>query len=175
MRTTMKRLLLLSFALMASLGLFAQNGTDGDPDLQYATTLLAPGTPAPDFTLNDVDGKPVSIKDFLGKKVVLVFWASWCPDCREEIPLLKKMQAKVSPEKVAFVSVSFDRKEQTWKDFVRENQLGGVQLFDAAGKKDSTVGTDYGVKWIPALYLIDEKGKVQLGTVVAQKVADALN
>ena len=171
----MKRLLLLSIAFLASLGLFAQNVTEEDPDLQYATTLLTPGTPVPDFTLNDVNGKPVSIKDFLGKKVVLVFWASWCPDCREEIPLLKKMQAKASPEKVAFVSVSFDRKEETWKNFVRENQLGGVQLFDAAGKKDSTVGTDYGVKWIPALYLIDEKGKVELATVVAQKVADALN
>ena len=171
----MKRLLLLSIALLAGLGLFAQNTTEEDPDLQYATTLLKPGTPVPDFTLDDVTGKPVSIKDFLGKKVVLVFWASWCPDCREEIPLLKKMQATADPEKVAFVSVSFDRKEETWKNFVRENQLGGVQLFDAAGKKDSTVGTDYGVKWIPALYLIDEKGKVQLATVVARKVAEALN
>ena len=102
-------------------------------------------------------------------------WASWCPDCREEIPLLEQMQAKADPAKLAFVSVSFDRKEETWKKFVKDNHMHGVQLFDAAGKKDSTVGTDYGVKWIPALYLIDEKGKVQLGTVVAQKVADALN
>lgn len=162
-------------ALLASLGLFAQNVAEEDPDLQYAATLLKPGTPAPDFTLQDVNGRSVSSKDFLGKKVVLVFWASWCPDCREEIPLLKKMQSKADPDKVAFVSISFDRREETWKNFVRENQLGGVQLFDAAGKKDSTVGTDYGVKWIPALYLIDEKGRVELATVVARKVADALD
>lgn len=171
----MKRFLILTLALLASLGLFAQNVAEEDPDLQYATTLLKPGTPVPDFTLADIDGNSVSIKDFLGKKVVLVFWASWCPDCREEIPLLKKMQAKADPKKVAFVSVSFDRKEETWKDFVRTNQLGGVQLFDAAGKKNSTIGTDYGVQWIPALYLIDEKGKVELATVVARKVAAALN
>lgn len=171
----MKKLLLLSCALLAAVGLFAQNVTEEDPDLQYATTLLKPGTPVPDFTLNDIDGKPVSIKDFQGKKVVLVFWASWCPDCREEIPLLEQMQAKADPAKLAFVSVSFDRKEETWRNFVKDNHMSGVQLFDAAGKKDSTVGTDYGVKWIPALYLIDEKGKVEIATVVAQKVADALN
>lgn len=171
----MKKLLLLSCALLAAVGLFAQNVTEEDPDLQYAATLLKPGTPVPDFTLNDIDGKPVSIKDFQGKKVVLVFWASWCPDCREEIPLLEQMQAKADPAKLAFVSVSFDRKEETWKKFVKDNHMSGVQLFDAAGKKDSTVGTDYGVKWIPALYLIDEKGKVEIATVVAQKVADALN
>ena len=52
--------------------------------------------------------------------------------------------------------------------------MSGVQLFDAAGKKDSTVGTDYGIKWIPALYLIDEKGKVEIATVVAEKIARAL-
>ncbi len=171
----MKKLLLLSCALLAAVGLFAQNVTEEDPDLQYAATLLKPGTPVPDFTLSDIDGKPVSIKDFQGKKVVLVFWASWCPDCREEIPLLEQMQAKADPAKLAFVSVSFDRKEETWKKFVKDNHMSGVQLFDAAGKKDSTVGTDYGVKWIPALYLIDEKGKVEIATVVAQKVADALN
>ena len=55
-----------------------------------------------------------------------------------------------------------------------ENELGGVQLFDASGKKESAVGDAYHVKWIPALYLIDEKGKIQLGTVVASKVANAL-
>ena len=170
----MKKILLLSCALLAAVGLFAQNVTEEDPDLQYAATLLKPGTPVPDFTLSDIDGKPVSIKDFQGKKVVLVFWASWCPDCREEIPLLEQMQAKADPAKLAFVSVSFDRKEETWKKFVKDNHMSGVQLFDAAGKKDSTVGTDYGVKWIPALYLIDEKGKVEIATVVAEKIARSL-
>ena len=161
-------------ALLASLGLFAQNVAEEDPDLQYAATLLKPGAPAPDFTLQDVNGKSVSIKDFLGKKVVLVFWASWCPDCRDEVPELKAMQAKADPDKVAFVSISFDRTEQAWKDYVLENGLGGVQLFDASGKKESAVGSAYHVKWIPALYLIDEKGRIQLGTVVASKVAKKL-
>ena len=169
----MKKWILLSLALLFSAGLFAQN-VEEDPDLKYATDMLKKGAPAPDFTLKDIGGTPVSIKDFLGKKVVLVFWASWCPDCRAEVPELKAMQANADPEKVAFVSISFDRTEEAWKKYVLENELGGVQLFDSSGKKDSVVGDAYHVKWIPALYLIDEKGKIELGTVVASKVANAL-
>ena len=170
----MKRFLILTLTLLMSLPLFAQNTAEEDPDVQYGSELLKKGTPVPDFTLNDVNGKPVSISDFRGKKVVLVFWASWCPDCRAEVPLLKEMLAQSDPAKVAFVSVSFDRKEEVWKNYVKENEMGGVQLFDASGKKDSKVGDAYHVQWIPALYLIDEKGKVELATVVAEKVQKAL-
>lgn len=169
----MKRILLLSILLLASAGAFAQKAEE-DLDLKYAAELLAPGTRVPEFTLNDIGGKPVSISAFKGRKVVLVFWASWCPDCRAEVPQLKAMRAKADPSKVAFVSISFDRSFEAFKTYVGENYLGGVQLFDPAGKKESAVGAAYHVKWIPSLYLIDEEGKVILGTVVAEKVAKAI-
>lgn len=143
-------------------------------DKQYATDLLAPGTEAPDFTLKDIEGNEVSLSDFRGRTVVLVFWASWCPDCRAEVPELKEMFASADPAKVAFVSVSFDREFDALCNFVKENYLPGVQLFEPAGKKESEVGAAYGVKWIPSLYVIDPEGKVTLGTVVAAKVAMAL-
>ena len=168
----MKRILLLSILFLVSV-LFAQT-TEEDPDLQYATELLATGTSVPEFTLNDIEGKPVKISSFRGRKVVLVFWASWCPDCRAEVPQLKAMLSKADPSKVAFVSVSFDRTFDAFKTYVDENYLGGVQLFDSAGKKNSAVGAAYHIKWIPSLYLIDEDGKVILGTVVAEKVAKAI-
>ena len=169
----MKQLLLIFVLLMVSAGAFAQSPEE-DPDLQYATELLAPGTAVPEFTLGDIEGKPVSISAFRGRKLVLVFWASWCPDCRAEVPQLKAMQAKADPSKVAFVSISFDRSFEAFKTYVNENYLGGVQLFDPAGKKESAVGAAYHIKWIPSLYLIDEEGKVILGTVVAEKVAKAI-
>ena len=170
----MKKLSIILAALFVTLGLAAQNTQQEDPDLQYATELLKPGTPAPDLTLNDIDGKSVSLKDFKGKKVVLVFWASWCPDCRAEVPEIKAMHASADPKKVAFVSISFDRTKEAFEKYVRENELPGVQLFDPAGKKDSAVANDFKVRWIPSLYVIDEKGNVQLGTVVAGKVAKIL-
>ena len=155
------------------IGLSAQTPEE-DPDLEYAKELLAPGTPAPDFTLNDIDGNPVSLSDFKGKKVVLVFWASWCPDCRAEVPELKEMMASPKAKDVAFVSISFDRKEEAFRKYVQENEIGGCQLFDPAGKKESAVGDAYSVKWIPSLYLIGKDGKVQLGTVVIGKISKAL-
>ena len=145
-----------------------------DPDLQYGTELLQPGTAAPDFTLSDSQDNPLTLSDLQGKDVVLVFWASWCPDCRAEVPLLKEMYAAADPEKTAFVSVSFDREKEKWLSYIEENQLPGIQLFDPAGKKDSSIGADFHVKWIPSLYLIGPDGKIKLATVVAEKVAAAL-
>ena len=152
--------------------MFAQGAED--LDLTYAVEMLEPGTEAPGFTLDDIAGNPVSISDFRGRKVVLVFWASWCPDCRAEVPELKAMMAAADPSEVAFVSVSFDRTREAFETYVRENYLGGVQLFDPAGKKESAVGAAYHIKWIPSLYLIDEEGRIELKTVVAQKVAKAI-
>ena len=171
----MKRFIILIAALMAfGFGLYAQTPEEEELDAKYAITLLKPGTDAPDFTLNDLSGKPVQLSDFRGKTVVLVFWASWCPDCRAEIPQLKSMWASSDPAKVKFVSVSFDREYDTYKQFVSEQELPGVQLFDPAGKKDSSIGAAYGVQWIPSLYVINPEGKVALSTVIADKVASAL-
>ena len=154
---------------MSFLGLAAQ-----DLDTEYAVNLLKPGTQAPDFTLEDINGKPVTLSSFRGREVVLVFWASWCPDCRAEVPQLKALQAQANPEEVAFVSVSFDRTLEALQTYVSENYLSGVQLFDPAGKKDSKVAESYGVKWIPSLYLLDKDGKVVLGTVMIDKIENAL-
>ena len=170
----MKKLMILMAALLTCIGLAAQNNMEEDLDLQYAVDLLKPGTQAPDFALQDINGKTFKLSDFQGRKVVLVFWASWCPDCRAEVPELKAMQASADPEKVAFVSVSFDRTLEALKTYVAENYLPGVQLFDPSGKKESKVAADYGVKWIPSLYLLDEQGKVELGTVMIGKIAKAL-
>ena len=165
----------IAIFMLLSLGLRAQTPVqEEDLDARYATNLLKAGTPAPDFTLNDFDGKPVSFSSFKGKKVVLVFWASWCPDCRAEVPGLKAMYDKADKGKVAFVSVSFDRSLEALKAFDKENDLPGIQLFDPAGKKESTVAAAYGVLWIPSLYLIDSQGNVVLGTVVLDKIEKSL-
>ena len=168
----MKKLLVLLAIMLFGATAYAQQ--QEDLDAQYATELIKPGKKVPDFMLNDLDGKPHKLSEFRGKKVVLVFWATWCPDCRAEVPELKAMMAEADPEKVVFVSVSFDRNFDTLCKFVEDNSLGGVQLFDPAGKKDSKVSSDFHIKWIPSLYLIDEKGKVLISTVVANKITSFL-
>ena len=169
----LKWFLLVWAALLTAAGLWAQ--TPGyDPDMTYATELLKPGVLAPDFTLEDLNGHAVNLKDFRNRTTVLIFWASWCPDCRAEVPLLREMYASSDPSKVVFVSVSFDRDKEVLKAYANENALPGVQLFDPAGKKKSKVAEAYHVKWIPSLYLIDANGKILLSTVVADKVSTIL-
>ena len=157
-----------------SAGLPALSSEDDAAETEYAVTLLPTGSPAPDFSLNDLEGKPFNLSDLRGRDVVLVFWASWCPDCRAEVPELKQMAASADPSKVGFVSVSFDREFEALRTFSTEQELPGIQLFEPAGKADSAIGAAYGVRWIPSLYLIDPEGKVALGTVLASKIAAAL-
>ena len=173
----MKRFIIMAVALTLPLCARAQAQTQPaeDLDLQYGTELLKKGTPAPEFSLSDINGKVFSLSDFREKTIVLVFWASWCPDCRAEVPLLKKIYEGADPAEVGFVSISYDRDFETLKSFVKDNGLPGVQLYDPAGKKESKVGADYHVKWIPSLYVIDAEGKVLLSTVMAEKVASLLN
>ena len=163
----MKKVFALALGLLMSVALFAQQE---DLDAKYAADLLKPGTPAPEFVLNDINGNSVKMSQFRGKTVVLIFWASWCPDCRAEVPALKELQAKTDPSKVVFVSISSDRTVEAWKKYVAENEMGGVQLY----KDKSKVSEDYHVKWIPSQYVIGPDGKVVLGTVMLDKVAKAL-
>lgn len=172
----MKLRTLLAFVLLAisSVSLNAQTHEEVDLDLKYAADMLKPGTAAPDFTLKDIDGRSVSLSDFKGRKVVLQFWASWCTDCRAEIPLIKSMQAQTDPSEIVFLAVSFDRTEEAFAGYVAKNDLKGVQLYDPAGMRDSAIARSYKITWIPSLYLIDENGKVAFVTVVADKLARAV-
>ena len=171
----MKRTIVLAFAIILCLGTgFRAKAQEEDLDAKYAAELIARGQSVPDFTLKDIDGKTVSLSDFRGKTVLLLFWASWCPDCRAEIPQIKAMHTLANPDKVVFVSVSFDREIDTWKQFVPENSLPGVHLFDPQGMKESSIGKAYHINWIPSMYVIDPQGKVVLGTVMAGKAASTL-
>ena len=172
----MKHRILLTFVLLAisSVSLFAQTPDETDLDLKYAVDMLKPGITAPDFTLKDINGKSVSLSDFKGKKVVVDFWASWCPDCRAELPLIKSMQEQSDPSEIVFVAVSFDRSQEAFASYVTKNDLKGVQLYDPAGMRDSAIAKSYKITWIPSYYLIDEDGTILLVTVVADKLAKAV-
>ena len=71
----------------------AQFGPQKDMDTKYATELIQPGSVAPDFKMQTLDGKKFQFSKFAkGKTVVLDFWASWCPDCRKDAPEVVRMQ-----------------------------------------------------------------------------------
>lgn len=160
--------LLLTLVLTLSASAFAQ-----DADSKYATSLLSAGTEAPDFTLSDLEGKTHSLSELSGSYVVLDFWASWCPDCRKDIPELKRLYSLYG-SKVRFVSISFDDKKNLWQQCVESNGMEWLQLSELCKWRDSKVSGLYQVKWIPSMYLIDPEGKVVLGTVMLEKIEKAL-
>ena len=83
-----------------------------DADSLYAKDLLQPGTQAPGFTPASPDGTMHSLSSMRGSYVVLDFWASWCPDCRKDVPAMKELHDKYG-QRIKFVSVSFDDNKDT--------------------------------------------------------------
>ena len=102
----------LVFAMLASV-VAAQ--VTYDPDVKYASELLKKGEQVPDFKLRSPDGKSLKLSDFKGKYVVLDFWASWCPDCRKDIPEIQRMYNNFHGKGVEFVGVSFETDGEKWK------------------------------------------------------------
>ena len=152
----------------------AQSGVSYDPDDTYAKELLKPGASAPDFTIGTPDGKSVRLSDFKGKYVVLDFWATWCPDCRADVPHLKEIHKAYASDSVAFLSVSFDTDKDKWTSYIRDNGMDWAHGSELKKWKETTVSSLYYVKWIPSIYLIGPDGKVILGTVVLDKIEAAL-
>jgi thiol-disulfide isomerase/thioredoxin len=144
-----------------------------DADSEYAVDMFKQGEVLPAFSLEDRSGVVRTQADFAGKYVVYDFWATWCPDCREDIPAMKDLYAKYG-DKVTFVGISFDTDPGKLDAFVAENGIGWTQLSDFVTKKESKVAEDFRVKWIPSMYLVGPDGKVMLGTVMVSKLVLAL-
>ncbi len=142
-----------------------------DADSKYATELLKRGTTAPDFQLKNLQGKKVKLSKLAkGKYVVIDFWASWCSDCRKDIPNIKRLYERFHPLGVEFVGVSFDDNADNWKSAVEKYGLDYTQVSELKRMRDSETAKAYGIKWIPSMYLIDPQGKVVIGTVLSDKL-----
>ena len=142
-----------------------------DFDETYAQELLKPGTPAPDFQLNTPDGKILKFSEFAkGKYVVIDFWASWCPDCRKDLPEIIRFYDKFHNKGVEFLGVSFDTDKEKWTDYIAKSGVPYPQVSELKRMNQSEVAKAYGVRWIPSIYLIGPDGKVLVSTVLSYKI-----
>ncbi len=117
------------------------------------------GQTAKDFTVIDVDGKEVSLSNFKGKPVVVNFWASWCPPCKEEMPFYNEVFKELGGE-VQFMMVDLvDGSRETVdsaKAFIKDNGYEFPIFFDT----DQDAAIAYGIYSIPTSIFIDADGKV---------------
>ncbi|MDY2650147.1 MAG: TlpA disulfide reductase family protein [Candidatus Egerieousia sp.] len=146
-----------------------------DPDVQYGAQLLKAGSVAPEFRLKGPDGKELALSDFRGKYVVLDFWASWCGDCRRDIPNIKAMYENYSKKGVEFVGVSFDDNAERWQNAIKEFGLKYHQVNELKKWKTTDIYAAYGIKWIPTIYIIGPDGKVKLATVLSERAEQFLH
>ncbi len=111
---------------------------------------------APNFSLQDLDGKPLNLETYRGKVVLLDFWATWCTPCRDEIPRFVEFQDKYHEQGMQVIGISMDDDAKPVRAFYKEFKmnypvaLGNEKVAEAYG----------GVLGLPITFLIDRDGRV---------------
>ena len=119
---------------------------------------LQPGRPAPDFTLHDLYGQPVSLSQFEGQVVLLDFWASWCGPCYSALPDLRRLKKETADLPVVFLNLSIDRDDAAWREAIARHEIMGVHV--RADGWDAEVAESYQITAIPSYYLVDARGVI---------------
>jgi len=122
-------------------------------------TKVEPGNPAPEFTMNDTTGKPVSLSSFKGKVVLVDFWASWCGPCRAENPNVLAAYKKFNSKGFTVLGVSLDEDKAKWVAAIAKDGLTWTHVSDLTRWKNAAA-KQYGVMSIPANFLLDKDGKI---------------
>jgi len=120
---------------------------------------LARARMAPPFSIITLDGQQVSLDALAGKVVLIDFWATWCGPCREALPHIRNIAQKFSEQPLVVISISLDKDQAKWKDFVAKNGMTWLQYRD--GSFDGSIARSFGVQAIPATFTIDADGVLQ--------------
>jgi peroxiredoxin len=125
------------------------------------------GTAIPDFTQNDVNGKPFTLSSLRGKYVLVDFWASWCGPCRAENPNIVKAFNKYKSKNFTVLGVSLDQDKAKWLEAIKKDGLAWSHVSDLK-YWNNAVAVQFGIQSIPASFLIDPSG-----TIVARDLRGA--
>lgn len=111
-----------------------------------------------DFTLEDADGKPVSLAPLIGKRpVLLIFWATWCPNCKEEVPVVNRMHKEPARNgNVQILALDYKESPKIVKAFIEANMVAFPVLLDRKG----SVAKAYKVVGVPTYVLIGRDGRI---------------
>ncbi|MFB3915865.1 MAG: peroxiredoxin family protein [Terriglobales bacterium] len=158
----MKRNLLVLAVVVIAVGVMlwtgvrkSRGGGTGDPSGPLTGTVK--GKLAPEFELKDLDGNTVRLSDYRGKAVLLNFWATWCPPCKEEMPWFVDLQKEYGPQGLEVLGVAMDDAgRDTIANFIQSMSvnykilLGTENVADAYG----------GVQALPTTFCIGRDGKI---------------
>lgn len=149
--------------------------TEQQDDIE-ATTLIHAGDMAPDFTVEMLDGSSVTLSKLQGKPTLLIFWATWCPPCREELSHLQEGVIDLFGDKINVLPISRGEKREVVEGFL--DKMGYTFAVGLDG--DQSIYRKYATNYIPRCWVIDSKGEVVYAGVgydeaIAAEVNEALN
>ncbi len=157
MAKILRKALVITLTALA-LGLLITSCSSSSP-----TTAII-GEPVPDFTLTDLNGNSVSLTDFAGKPMLINFWNTGCPPCRNEMPYLQEVyDENKGTTELALLTINIGQSADTVNDFLEDNHLSLPVLLDA----DAAVAQRYGMPGIPTTFFIDQDGILQVKVIGA--------
>jgi thiol-disulfide isomerase/thioredoxin len=132
------------------------NAKEIKPEAESVETEKLVGQAAPDWSLPNLAGETISLSGLKGKVVLLDFWATWCPPCREELPVLIDLAKEYRDKPFAFYAVDYSEDAATIRQFMEETGLDIPALL-AAGTR---ITDDYRIVGIPTVFVIDKGGRI---------------
>lgn len=124
-------------------------------NIALAETQLTIGDVPPDYLGKDVRGNKVYVSGSKGILTVVTFWASWCPPCKKEIPVLDRIQSQLGKENINVVAVNLKESRTIFRRLVKLFKTSSVTL---THDKRGLIANDYGVSSIPHLFIIGKDG-----------------
>ena len=157
---------IISIWLAAALLILTTN-VNADNDNQTLPKLAEPFI-APDFTLKGEDGNTYRLKDYRGKVVILNFWATWCPPCREEMPSMERAWHQIKDKGIVMLGINVGEDADTIFEFTGQYSMTFPLPMDINGE----VVKQYPIRGLPTTYIIDPAG-MATHRAVGSRVWDA--
>ncbi len=148
---------LLSLVAILFLGPEPGLGAPGYSPLTLLSPVAAKPT-APDFTLPDSEGQSVKLSDLRGKVIVLNFWATWCPPCREEMPSMQTLWESFKGKDFELLAVNVGEDEDMV--FAFRHELSKALKFPILLDQQSQVARMYPIRGLPTTYVLDKQGRI---------------
>jgi peroxiredoxin len=121
------------------------------------TSAPRPGFSAPNFTLPDLNGKQIHLTDFLGKPVLVNFWASWCSPCKSEMPTFQEIYKEFEPQGFVLLTINNRENRNVVQNFITEKALTFPVLLDI----DGSISTKYQVDSLPTTVFVGKDGEIK--------------